>query len=128
MTIQTYRDLEVWQEAMSLTTEVYHLTRSYPREETYGLTSQTQRAAVSVPANIAEGHSRKSRKEFHHHVSIARGSLAELETHLLLAHRLEYLTRQEMEKVWEMAQRVGRLVNGLLRSLKETDRPPIPDA
>ncbi len=118
MKIQTYRDLEVWQEAMNLTTEVYRLTKVYPKEELYGLTSQTQRAAVSIPANIAEGHSRKSKKEFHHHVSIARGPLAELETHLMLANRLGYLSQQDMDKVWEMTQRVGRLTNGLLRSLR----------
>ena len=86
--IQTYRDLEVWTQAMVLCELIYDRTRTFLREEIYGLTSQIRRASVSIPSNIAEGHARASTKEYHHHVSIARGSLAELETQLLIAERL----------------------------------------
>ena len=78
--VQNYRDLKVWQESMDLTPEVYRLQRKLPKEETYGLGDQIRRAAVSIPANIAEGHARQHTKEFLQYLAIARGSLAELET------------------------------------------------
>ena len=87
-----YRDLKVWQAAMRLTVEVYRLSEQFPKHETYGLTSQLQRSAVSLPSNIAEGHGRNSPKEFNHFLGIALGSLAELETQLILAQHLNYLT------------------------------------
>ncbi|NTU82795.1 MAG: four helix bundle protein [Chloroflexales bacterium] len=118
MAIQTYRDLEVWQRAMDLAEEVYQQTQNFPREELYGLTSQIRRAAVSVPANIAEGYGRIHRKEYIHHLSIARGSLWEVETLVQLAVRLKHLEREAGLKLWERLQEVGRLLNGLLRSLE----------
>jgi four helix bundle protein len=118
MAIQTYRDLEVWQRAMNLAEEVYQQTQSFPQEEIYGLTSQMRRAVVSVPANIAEGYGRIHRKEYIHHLSIARGSLWEVETMVQLAVRLKYLERESGLKLWERLQEVGRLLNGLLRSLE----------
>ena len=118
MAISTYRDLEVWREAMELVTDVYRLTRRYPREETCGLAAQTQRAAVSIAANIAEGHGRNARNEHRHHVQAARGSLAELETHLLVAQRLGYLSPADLKSTWLRAQIVGRLLNGLVRALR----------
>jgi len=80
MGINTFRDLRVWQAAVELVVEVYRLTGVLPKQETYGLVSQMQRAAVSIPSNIAEGHSREHIKEYLHHLSVAQGSLAELET------------------------------------------------
>ncbi len=82
MTIKSYRDLEVWNVAMDLAASCYTLTRLFPKDELYGMTSQIRRAAASIPANIAEGHGREHTKEFLNHLSVARGSLMELETHL----------------------------------------------
>jgi four helix bundle protein len=115
--ILTYRDLEVWQKAMELAEHTYAVTKKFPRDERFGLTSQTQRAAVSIPANIAEGHARRSTKEYVHHLSIARGSLAELETHVILATRMNYISREEVAELWKSMQTTGRLLNGLMRKL-----------
>ena len=90
----SYRDLWVWQKAMSLAAEAYRLTKALPRSEEYRLTSQLLRAAASVPANIAEGHARGTRKDYTHFISVARGSLAETETVLLLLVEVELLTRR----------------------------------
>jgi four helix bundle protein len=87
MSLKSYRDLEVWQKAMDLVEEVYRIAERFPSQEKYGLTGQLQRAAVSIPANIAEGYGRMHRKEYLQHLSIAKGSLAEVETHLALAVR-----------------------------------------
>lgn len=115
--IRSHRDLLVWQDGMSLVLEVYRATRSFPKSEVYGITSQLQRAAVSVPANIAEGHGRNSLLEYRHHLHIARGSLAELDTLLMLAGGLDYLTPQQLEALTHRLHTVGRLLNGLLRAL-----------
>src|SRR5919112_6669392 len=87
---QGYQDLVTWQKAMELVTAVYRVTRDWPHEEQYGLTSQVRRAAVAIPSNLAEGHGRSGRREFSHHVSIAYGSLCELETQLLIAEQLDF--------------------------------------
>jgi four helix bundle protein len=94
---ESYRDLIAWRKAMELVTEVYRVTRAFPREELYGLTNQLRRAAVSVPSNIAEGQARFSRKEFHHFLSHARGSLVEIETQLAIAQNLSYLNPQQTQ-------------------------------
>ena len=91
MAITNYRDLKVWQIAVDVVEAVYRLTLEFPKHEVYGIAQQIQRAAVSVPSNIAEGHARASTKEFLHYISIALGSLAELETQLIVATRLQYL-------------------------------------
>ncbi len=118
MAIRTYRDLEVWQRAMDLVEIAYRLTKTLPTEERYGLKSQIQRAAVSIPANIAEGHGRIHRKEYVHHLSIARGSLMEVETHLAIAVRLKLLDRDKVLPAWDLAQQVGKLLNGLIAALR----------
>jgi len=89
MTVRSYQDLEVWQKAMDLVVMCYQATKNFPKSEVYGLASQLQRAAVSIPANIAEGRERKYSKEFVQHLSIAYSSLAELETHIQIAQRLD---------------------------------------
>src|SRR3972149_4141114 len=91
-----YRDLKVWQAAMLLAKEVYRLNARFPKHEIYGLASQLQRSAVSLPSNIAEGHGRNSSKEFNHFLGIALGSLAELETQFILAQHLDYLPEEEI--------------------------------
>lgn len=115
---QTYRDLEVWQKSMDLVTQVYELSKLFPKEEQFGLINQMRRAAVSVPSNIAEGQGRLHEADFLRFLSIARGSLTETETQLLIAIRLDYITKDQARYVWTLAQQVGRLLNGLIRSLE----------
>jgi four helix bundle protein len=115
--IKSYRDLSVWRKAMDLAVMTYRLVRNFPKCEEYGLTSQAQRAAASVPANIAEGHGRAQTKVYLQFISIARGSLAELETHLLLAERLEYVTETDIKTILQATDEVGRMLRGLQKSL-----------
>jgi len=115
--IKSHRDLIAWQKAMELVVAVYKLSNIFPKEELYGLTSQLRRAAVSVPANIAEGQGRRSKTEFKQFLGHARGSLLELDTHLELALRLGYLNSIEHASVQEQLREVGRIMNGLMRSL-----------
>jgi four helix bundle protein len=118
MNDKSFRDLDVWQESMSLAEQVYEVTGRFPGHQLYSLTQQAQRSAVSVPSNIAEGHGRKGSKEFMYHLRVARGSLSELETQMLLGQRLEYITEASMNDLHERIQKVGRLLNGLLRYLE----------
>ncbi len=115
--MQGHKDLLVWQKAMDLGTVIYRITRAFPKEELYGLTSQIQRAAVSIPSNIAEGHALKQTLAYLRHLAIASGSLAELQTQLEIADRLGYL-KPENRKVLGQADEVGRMLAGLRRSLK----------
>jgi four helix bundle protein len=120
MAIKSYRDLETWQIAMNLVVEVYRVTKLFPKDELYGLTNQLRRAAVSVPSNIAEGQGRDSTKEFLHHLSIAYGSLCEVETQLLIARKLDYLSHENANTLASLTASVGRLLNGLSKSLQRT--------
>jgi four helix bundle protein len=115
--IQSHRDLIAWQRAMDLVVAVYQVSKAYPKEELYGLTSQTRRAAASIPANIAEGQGRRSKGEFRQFLGNARGSLLELDTHLELAARLGFLAETERRHLLSQLNEVARLVNGLLRAL-----------
>jgi four helix bundle protein len=114
---QTYRDLTVWQKAIDLVESVYRTTQGWPKEELYGLTNQVRRAAVSVPSNVAEGQGRHSPKEFLHHLSIAEGSLHEVETHLLISYRLRYIDEASCDALMYRTAKVGRLLHGLVRHL-----------
>ena len=119
-----YRDLVAWQKAMSLVTDIYELTRSFPREELYGLAGQLRRAAVSVPSNLAEGYSRNSRTGFHPFVGQARGSLAEVETQIEIACNPGYVTPERSLGVLASVAEVGRLLTGLrTRSQKQSLAP-----
>ena len=118
MEIRSYRDLQVWQKAMNLVVMCYRATEQFPKTELYGLSCQLQRAAVSVPANIAEGRGRSHTKEFLHHLSIAYGSLMEAETHLQIAERLGYLDNKILLALLESSAEVGRMLNGLMQSLE----------
>ncbi len=117
MATKIYSDLIVWQRAMDLVEQVYLASKSFPKEETYGLCSQLRRACVSIPSNIAEGQGRNSAKEFLHFLSIAYGSLREAETQILIAGRLAYLEQKQVTALMELAGEVGRLLNGLSKSL-----------
>ncbi len=118
MPVRSYRDLKVWQKAMDLVVQTYQLARLLPKSEVYGLVSQMQRAAVSIPANIAEGHGREHLGDYLHHLSVANGSLMELETHLLIAKRLGYLETNQVEPVFRLTAEVGRMLSGLTSKLK----------
>jgi four helix bundle protein len=117
-----YQNLIVWQKSMDLVEVVYHLVKVFPADERFALTSQVRRAVTSIPANITEGYGRIHRREYIHHVSIARGSLMELETHLMVAQRLAYVSEQNLQPVWNVSQSVGRLLSALLAALQK-DNP-----
>ncbi|MEX2270049.1 MAG: four helix bundle protein [Vicinamibacterales bacterium] len=117
MSVKDYSQLETWQRAMDLAEAVYAATRGYPKDEMYGLTSQTRRSAVSVPSNIAEGQGRGSSRDFVRFLAVARGSLCELETQLLLGGRLKYMDQASVSTLLKQAATVGRLINGLIRSV-----------
>jgi four helix bundle protein len=115
--VQTYRDLIVWQKAMDLVVEVYKATESLPSDERFGLTNQLRRAAVSIPSNIAEGFGRGSQNEFQRFLSIARGSLFEVETQVQIAYRLSFLSEHEQIVLMRRADEVGRILRGLSKSV-----------
>lgn len=114
--IQSYRDLRVWQLGMDLTVNLYQVTKSFPKEELYGLTSQIRRASSSIPANIAEGHARGT-KEFLQFLRIAQGSLTEVETHLMIAQRVGILPEENLTELLRMTEQLGRMLNKLRTSL-----------
>lgn len=119
MQINSYRDLAAWQQAMDLVVAVYETTRTWPKEEIYGLTSQARRAAVSVPANIAEGYGRENLGSYVQFLRIAQGSLKELETHLLVAERIGMLPQVDRGSLLSQAETVGKILRGLIRKLSE---------
>jgi four helix bundle protein len=116
---QHFKDLIVWQKAMDLVTEVYRITENFPKREVYSLTDQIRRAAVSIPSNIAEGQAHFSKGEFLHFLRHAIGSLAELETQLLIAERLQYARPDGLPILLKQIAEVGKLLNGLINSLRK---------
>lgn len=122
MTISSYRDLKVWQAGMALAKASYLLTRRFPKAELFGLISQIRRAAVSIPANIAEGNGRENTGDYIQFLRIAQGSLKELETHLILAHEVEICPSQATHPLLEQADQLGRMLRALIRSLQEKRR------
>jgi four helix bundle protein len=116
VTVKHYGDLVAWQKAIDLVEEVYKITKTFPKEEVYGLTSQLRRAAVSVPSNIAEGQCRTS-KDFIHFLSMASGSLSEVETQMIIANRLGYVDSERAQHFAIRAAEVGRVIGGLSRSI-----------
>ncbi|ODT06100.1 MAG: hypothetical protein ABS58_13085 [Mesorhizobium sp. SCN 65-20] len=118
--ISSYRDLVVWQQAMDLAVADYEATGSWPKEELYGLTSQTRRAASSVPANIAEGYGRENRGSYQQFLRIAQGSLKEMETHLLIAERIGLIKLENLQKLETRSESVGKLLHLLIRKLSDS--------
>jgi four helix bundle protein len=118
MTVQSYRDLRVWQLGMDLTVRVYEVTKGFPKEELYGLTSQIRRASTSIPANLAEGYAR-GKKEYQQFLRIAQGSLTELETHLMIAQRVGLLAPENLALLLEMTDHIGRMLNKLQQGLRD---------
>ena len=117
MKVSNFRELEVWRLAMNLAREIYQLTARFPVEERYGLVSQLQRAAVSIPSNIAEGNCRGSTREYARFVSIARGSCAELETQLILSAQVKLVDKSAIDELLVLCERVGRMLLNLQRAL-----------
>ena len=120
-TIQSFRDLAVWQRSMILVEEIYKVTRRFPNTEQFGLTAQIRRASVSIPSNIGEGKRRKRRRVPLNHLDIALGSQAEVEVQLEIAMRLEFVSRSEYQRLQEIIEEIGRMLNGLIRSLQPAD-------
>ncbi|MGI8733670.1 MAG: four helix bundle protein [Pyrinomonadaceae bacterium] len=117
MKVTNYTELFAWQKAMDLVIATYQATKAFPSDELYSLTKQLRRAVVSIPSNIAEGQGRTSTREFLHHLSIAYGSLRETETQILIAERLRYLPKERSKELIALCGEVGRIINGLAKSL-----------
>jgi four helix bundle protein len=117
MPVRSYKDLVAWQRGVDLAVACHECTNRFPSDERFSLIQQIRRAAVSVSSNIAEGRGRFHRDEFLHHISIARGSLQEIETLMVIAERLKYVTAEEMERIAGLCSEVGKLLAGLKRSL-----------
>ena len=116
--VRSYRDLEVWKKAMALVTECYRLSADFPKTEMYGLTSQLRRSAVSIPSNIAEGHARQYTQEFLHFLAVAQGSLAELETQLMLSERLHFTRSDQLQALLEQTDHINRMLTKLKAALE----------
>ena len=116
--VHNHEDLVVWQRGMDLVVAVYTITKQFPNEERFGLTNQIRRAVASVPANIAEGHGRFSRPDYLRFLAIARGSLMEVRIFLRIAERLHFIEVEQLNPVFLLADDTGRLLNGLIRSLR----------
>jgi four helix bundle protein len=123
--MKSFRELIVWQKSMSLVIRVYELTNRFPEKEKFGLVSQINRAAVSVPSNLAEGWGRYSRKEFLNFLYIARGSLAELKTQLEISEKLGYLDQQNYTDIEAQADELSRTLSGLIKSLRGIGEPSL---
>jgi four helix bundle protein len=123
MALTSYHDLLAWQRAIDFVVETYKLTGRFPRTELYGLTAQLQRAAVSIPSNIAEGAGRIHTREFVHHAGIARGSLFEAETQIIVAQRLGFVSEEDLRPLLQAVTEVGRLLHGLIVSLERKLNP-----
>jgi len=116
--ISSYRDLLVWQRAMDLAERSYGLTKPFPREEVYGLTSQIRRCAVSIAANIAEGYGRNSTGAYAQFLKVSQGSLKEFETHIILSSRLGYLKKETETNVLSETEEIGKMLRALIRSIQ----------
>ena len=116
---QNFKDLIAWQKGMDLVLEIYAVTKAFPREEIYGLTSQLRRAAVSIPSNIAEGQARFSKRDFRHFLRTAKGSLAEVQTQVAIAGKLGFISESQQEALEERMHELARILNGLINSMAE---------
>ena len=115
--IKNYRDLIVWQKAMDLVEEIYKLTNEFPRDEVFVLVNQIRRAAISIPSNIAEGNSRKTKQDYARFLAIARGSKSEVETQIEICIRLHYLTQEQANSVLALCEEIGKMLNRIIQKL-----------
>ncbi|OGF64716.1 MAG: four helix bundle protein [Candidatus Fischerbacteria bacterium RBG_13_37_8] len=118
--MKTYRELIVWQKAMELVTHIYKLSKSFPKEESFGLTSQMRRSAVSIPANVAEGYGRKSTQDYLRFLNIARSSTYELQTLLEIANNLNYITSDSFSNVFEKSKEIERMLSALIAKISRS--------
>ena len=116
--VQSYQDLVAWNKSMELVTEIYRMTKKFPKEEIFCLVSQLRRAAVSIPSNIAEGKGRLTKGEFRQFLGNARGSLAEVETQIIIAQNLNYLDEAGTKRLLAQVEEVGKILNGLISAVK----------
>ena len=116
--IKSYKDLQIWQRSMDLVEKIYRITGKLPNSEQWGLSSQMRRAAVSVPSNIAEGYGRQATGEYRHHLSIARASLLELETQVLLCHRLSFLDESEVNSLIDEIEEISKMIASLISKIR----------
>jgi four helix bundle protein len=124
MIVQSYKDLEVWQKSINMVTMVYAMTKQFPKEELYTLTSQIRRSAISIPSNIAEGRGKRSTRDFMRFLNIAYGSAAELETQLIIGKNLGYVSPEQAEPLFQEVGRICRMLNGMLTGLEKKLSPP----
>ena len=117
--VKTYKDLLIWQKAMSLVTRIYGESRSFPNDEAYGLTSQIRRCAVSIPCNIAEGYGRNSTNDYIRFLQIAAASLYELQTQLEISFNLGYLKKIQLDKLYEPTKEIERMLSSLIKKVKQ---------
>ena len=122
LTIKSFEDLPVWQDARKFTNEIYNLTNKFPKEELYGLTSQIRRATVSIMSNIAEGFDRRSDKEFSNFLSIARASAAEVQNDLYIALDLKYINQNDFQETYALSKDLGKQINGFIKYLRSYDK------
>ncbi|MBW2077998.1 MAG: four helix bundle protein [Deltaproteobacteria bacterium] len=118
MSVTSYQDLKVWQLSMELAEECYHITRGFPKEEMFGMTSQIRRSSAAIPANIAEGWGRSGTKEYIQFLRIAQGSLKELETHLILSQRVGLLEKEKSNRLLAKCNDLGKMIRSLIGSLQ----------
>lgn len=118
--MKTHHDLDVWKKSIDLITTIYKVTESYPKSELYGLTNQIRRCAVSIPSNIAEGAARTSVKEFSHFLSIALGSVAELETQLIVSTNLKFLPKDDFNSILKKLITIRKMTLGLKKSISKS--------
>lgn len=117
--MKTHKDLDVWKLSIEFVTEIYNLTKDFPKEEQFGLTNQIRRASVSIPSNIAEGAGRRSDKEFLQFLYISMGSIQEIDTQLLISLNLNYLTKSEYEILLTKLDQISKMISGLIKFVKE---------
>jgi four helix bundle protein len=116
--IKSYKDLDVWQKSIELVKEIYKITKYFPREEQFGLISQTRRCAVSIPSNIAEGKTRQYANEYVQFLYVALGSCSELETQLIIAKELDFIKQTELDSLSEKIDHISRMIRNLIKSLR----------
>ncbi len=116
--MKTHRDLDVWKKSVALVTTVYEITKGFPKDEIYGITNQIRRSAVSIPSNIAEGSARKGNKEYLQFLYISLGSLTELETQLIIASNIKYLSEDDFESLMPNLKEIGKMLMGLIKYVK----------
>jgi len=119
--VSSFKDLEIWQRSIGLVEEIYRITKSFPQEETYGLSSQLRRAAISIPSNIAEGFARASEKEYKQFLYVSLGSCAEVSTQITIADRLGYLKQEKADVLSDEVEQISKMTMGLIKKLKTID-------